>query len=411
MSGLYQIRGHSVHLRPHAAQDAVLSSDRRFTFMIAGTQSGKTSLGPWWLWRQVKRYGLGDYLAVTATYDLFKLKMLPELRTVFCDVLGVGEYQASDRVILLRNGSRLILRSANSPGGLESATAKAAWLDECGQDTFDLLAWEAVQRRLSLSQGPVLGTTTPYNLGWLKVEVFDRWQAGDPDYLVVQAESTVNPAFPAAEFERAQRIMPAWKFAMFYRGVFTQPAGLIYNDYTEAVHMVAPFPIPVEWPRYVGIDFGAVNTATVWLAEDVQRKAYYLYRETLEGGQSTKEHAAAAKRRAIGERVISWHGGAKGEVQPRLDWAAAGVQVQAPPFDDVEGGIDKVIALLREKRLFVFSDCKMTRDQLGRYARVLDDNGQVTEKIRDKETFHTLDALRYVVLGQTARGWSRSPAG
>ena len=32
-------------------------------------------------------------------------------------------------------------------GGLESATAKGAWLDECGQDDFDLAAWEAPSLR------------------------------------------------------------------------------------------------------------------------------------------------------------------------------------------------------------------------------------------------------------------------
>ena len=97
--------------------------------------------------------------------------------------------------------------------------------------------------------------------------------------------------------------------------------------------------------------------------------------------------------------MVAWHGGAKGETQPRLDWAAAGVPVQGPPFDDVESGIDKVVALWREKRLFVFSDCKGVRDELARYSRKVDQAGQVTTAIRDKETFHRLDALRYVAIG------------
>ena len=66
---------------------------------------------------------------------------------------------------------RIVLRSANAEGGLESLTGKAAVLDECGQDDFTLEAWEAIQRRLSLSRGRVLGGTTPYNLGWLKTQI------------------------------------------------------------------------------------------------------------------------------------------------------------------------------------------------------------------------------------------------
>ena len=254
---LYEIRDKELRLRfeRNRLQAEAWRSDRRFTFLIAGTQAGKTSFGPWWLWREIGQRGPGDYLAVTATYDLFKLKMLPEMLRVFCDLLGGGTYQATDRVIQGKDGSRIILRSANSPGGLESATAKAAWLDECGQDDFTLGAWEAVLRRLALSQGRVLGTTTPYNLGWLKTEVVDRWLAGDPDYMVVQGASTENPAFPLAEYERARRTMPAWKFAMFYQGLFERPAGLIYADFTDD-NLVDPFPIPAAWPRYVGITLG-----------------------------------------------------------------------------------------------------------------------------------------------------------
>ncbi len=361
----------------------------------------------------MQRRGLGDYLAVTSTYPLLQLKMLPEFLRLFDTTLHLGTWRASDRLFACHDGSRVIFGSATNSESLESATAKAAWLDEVGQDQFGLDAWQAVLRRLSIHQGRVLGTTSLYNMGWLKTEVFDRWTAGDPDYGVIQFESVLNPVFPRAEFERARKSLPDWKFALQYRAEFKRPAGLIYGDYIDEIgaHLVAPFEIPKEWPRYVGIDFGAVNTATMWLAEDVAKKAYYLYRETLEGGLSTKEHAAKAKERSASERVISWHGGSKGETQQRMDWQQAGVYVQEPPVDDVESGIDKVVALLREKRLFVFSDCKGTRDQLARYRRKVDAQGQTTDAIQDKETFHLLDALRYVTLGLRQSGslllWAR----
>ena len=38
---------------------------------------------------------------------------------------------------------------ANDPDSLESATAKAAWLDEAAQNKFKLDSWEAILRRLS----------------------------------------------------------------------------------------------------------------------------------------------------------------------------------------------------------------------------------------------------------------------
>ncbi len=377
---------------------------------------GRRPFGPWWLWREIRARGPGDYLAVTATFDLFKLKMLPEMLRVFEGILRIGRYWAGERVIEICEGAvpggrflaeraddpmwaRIILRSAKAEGGLESATANAAWLDEVGQDTFRLDSWEAVLRRLSLAEGRVLGTTTVYNLGWLKTEIYDPWREGDTDIEVVQFESILNPAFPRAEFERARRRLPAWKFNMFYRGQFARPAGLIYEDFNERVHLVRPFDIPPEWPRYVGIDFGAVHTALIWVAEDVARRAYYIYRESLQGGLTTVQHVQRALALAKGERVVGWWGGARGEKQQRWDWEAAGIAVQEPPVADVEAGIDRVIQLLREKRLFLFNTCRGLLEEFNTYSRELDERGEPTERIKDKEQYHRLDALRYVICG------------
>lgn len=395
---LVSVRNGKAILDLHRGQSKAWDSKRRFVFIIAGTQSGKTSFGSWWLYNEIRRCGPGDYLAVTATYDLFKLKMLPEMRRVFCELLPGWEWLAGERVIMSLDGqTRIILRSANSPEGLESATAKAAWLDECGQDAFRLESWEAVQRRLALNRGRVLGTTTPYNLGWLKAEVFDRWRRGDPDYQVVQFRSTMNPTFPVEEYERARQTLPGWKFRMFYNGEFTRPAGMIYEDYDENIHVVDPFGIPPEWPVYFGVDFGAVNTAKVWLAEDPEKNIYYLFQESLDGGMTTTQHADSTLKFATNHNVVAWAGGAKGETQQRMDWQAAGVPVQAPYISDVEGGIDRVTELLKTKRLFIFRTCSGILDEIGTYSRELDDSGKPTEKIKDKETFHRLDALRYCV--------------
>lgn len=419
MNNLYTIEGGKVSLHFHPGQQRAWDSEKRFVFIVAGTQGGKTSWGSWWLWREIQRNGAGDYIAATSSYDLFKLKMLPEIRNIFENVLKIGRFWAGEKIMELRNPEtgefqgarsddpsmwgRIILRSASAEGGLESATAKAAWLDELGQDEFRVTAWEAVLRRLSLSQGRVLGTTTPYNVGWLKQLIYDRWRQGDPDIDVIQFDSTLNPSFPQAEFERARATMPEWKFNMFYRGQFTRPAGMIYEDFIDDYrenggHKVKPFQLSTRFPRYVGVDPGAVNHATLWLAHDTEADIYYAYRETLEGGMSTSEHAGKAYEtaRANGENVVIHVVGQVSEVQQRLDWQAAGVtNVTEPPFRDVEAGIDKVIQLLREHRLFFFDDLTKTLDQLGSYARVLDDVGQSTDKIKDKERYHLLDCLRY----------------
>jgi hypothetical protein len=352
--------------------------------------------------------------------------MLPELKKVFEHTLGQSRFWSGDRIMELRNPEtgefeatksddpmwgRIIMRSADAEGGLESATAKAAWLDEVGQDKFTVTAWEAVQRRLSLSQGRVLGTTTPYNLGWLKQQVFDKWQRGAGEFEVIQYASTMNPNFPAEEFERARESLPGWKFRMFYQGLFERPAGMIYSDFVDKPreqggHKVDAFLPPREMPRYVGIDPGLENQGRVWVAWDTMSLCYYVYRAERPPRKSTREHAAdvLTTQSRHGENVVLWTVGAKSEEQFRLDWQAAGVNANEPPISDVEAGIDRVISLLRQHRLFFCEDdgnngMNRLLDEIATYSRVLDDNGEATSKIKNKEQYHLLDALRYAIAG------------
>lgn len=412
-SDLWTVHGDQLRLHFHKGQWQAWEAKARFIAMLAGTQGGKTSFGPLWLWREIQERGPGDYLAITSTYPLLKLKMLPEFLRFFQHTLGLGTWHAADRVFQFAGQpTRVIFGSAQNPESLESATAKGAWLDEAGQDQFRLESWEAILRRLSLAQGRCLMGTTLYNLGWLKTEIYDRWAAGDPNYAVVQFPSIINPSFPRVEYERAKATMPDWKFGLFYEGRYTRPAGMIYSCYQDKPreaggHLVKPFAIPAEWPRHVGVDFGAVNTALTWIAHDPQANVYYLYDESLSGGKTTKQHVAEAKARAEGANVRTWYGGAKSESQQRMDWAAEGIDLQEPVVIDVEAGIDRVFALLQTFRLYVFESCRGVRDEFGRYSREVTPTGDVLEKIKDKETFHRLDALRYNVQGVTAPqpGW------
>lgn len=399
------------HLNLHKGQKKAWLSERRFVVILAGTQSGKTVFLPWWLAREVERCGAGDYLAVTASFDLFRVKFLRSIREVFEHILKRGRYWAGDKVMELADPEgkfwaekasdpmwgRILLRSASAGSGLESATANAAILDEAGMDEFGLEEFEAVLRRLSIAQGRVLIGTTIYNLGWLKTQLYDRWLAGDQNIEVVQFHSKDNPAFPPEEQERAKASMPAWRYRMFYEGEFSKPAGMIYEDFDETLHTCQPFEIPQGWPLYFGHDFGGANTAVVWLVHDVDADRFFVVRESLEGGKSTREHVRALREATHGLNTVAAWGGAPSEGQFRWDWTAEGWEISEPPIKDVEPGIDRVTQLLKERRIQVFKTCTGLLDEFGSYRRKLDANGQPTEEIQDKRSYHRLDSLRYCV--------------
>ncbi|HMM98534.1 MAG TPA: hypothetical protein PKC99_05970 [Anaerolineales bacterium] len=425
-----------LRLHFHPGQARAWLSRRRHVLVLAGTQGGKTSFGPWWLHREIyggynwPGRGGGDYLAVTSNFDLFKLKMLPELRMIFEEVLGLGRYWAGDRVIELRNPNngqfsagnhikgwgRIILRSAVAASGLESATAKAAWLDEVGQDEWDVTSWEAILRRLSLYQGRSLGTTTVYNSGWLKHEFYDRWMSNDPDYDVVQFPSFVNPSFPRQEFESAKKRLPTWRFKMFYLGEFSKPAGLVYEDFTDDM-VIEPVEIKPHWPIVVGLDFGGVHNASVYIAENTDKSPseFYAYAEYIDGHMPISDIVKLTQER-IGPREykvkvgsqeksmlrrVTIIGGAGSEDVWRQEWAKNGLYVHRPPVGDVEVGILSVIEVIKAGRFYVFRSCPGLRHEFNTYRRLTAADGTVSDTIVDKATFHRLDAVRYAFVTGT----------
>lgn len=417
---LVTIKDGTLTVHCHPGQGQAWESTRRIVAVIAGTQSGKSSWGPHWLYREIQRCGQGDYLVVTPTYPLLELKALPEFLRLFSQWMHAGTYTGSPSRQFRFSpvgckrlwpktydphgpDTRVIFGYASDPDSLEAATAKAAWLDEAGQRKFKLASWEAILRRLSIAQGRILITTTPYDLGWLKQTIWDKWKANDPDIDVIRFDSTENPKFPRAEFERARRDLPQWKFDLFYRAIFTRPGGLIYDSFNESVCKIPRFALPNSWPRYLGLDFGGVNTAGIFYAREPSGRLY-AYREYHAGGRTAAEHAYYLRQ---GEPMIPiCVGGSGSEGQWRQEFAAGGLvnhemspglPVHEPDISDVEVGIDRVYGAHKRNEIFIFDDLSGYLEQKATYSRVINAAGETTSEIEDKDTYHFLDAERYIV--------------
>lgn len=392
-----------LRLNLHPGQTKVWLSNSQIVCLQCGTGYGKTCLGPHWLQNEMDQMGPGDYLAVTATFPLLRLKMLPELQYVFETLLHWGEWKASDKIFDSHEklhgapAYRIIVGSAVNPESLESATAKAAWLDEAGQHQFSRGAWEAIQRRLNIARGRIFITTTPYEFGWYKSEVYDRWRQGDPNISIIQGDSIENPTFPIESYERAREILPRWKFNMFYRGVFEKPAGLIYDAFDEDICAIPRFKLSDGWPRYVGHDFGPNNTAAIWFAQDPGTGFLYVYRTYLDGGLSAYDHAQKFKALSTGENIIKRVGGANAEAGWRESFSAAGWPISNPREHGVEVGINMVYGWHQQNKLFVFNDMHEYLDEKLSYSRELDENYEATDKIDNKSSYHILDAERYIL--------------
>ncbi len=420
----------------HKGQTKVRRSKARFTFMIGSPQSGKTCFGPLWLSDRIAEFGGGDYLAVSSTYDLFKLTMLPELLKTFeggeiADKDGraisykvnSGRYWAGLRLIELAENlspgkfwakkendpmwGRIILRSAEAKGGLVSATAKAAWVDEPGTQEFVREAWDNIKDRVAITRGPILGTGTIYCMNWMKSEIYLPWKRGDKTIDIIQVDALQNPAFPIEEYQIAKETLPSWKFNMKYRGIYDTPAGLIYDSFNEELCKIKNFRIPNHWPVSSGHDFGGANPGALFYAQvkfplledappHLRQNDYVVWREYLPGsGRSISEHVFEFKKITEGYNVVKRVGGSPQEDEIRQGYSAFGWHISAPKISSVEMGIDRVYALHKKNMVWVFNDLINYIDEKQTYSRELDENYNPTEKIADKQRYHLMDCDRY----------------
>ena len=99
------------------------------------------------------------------------------------------------------------------------------------------------------------------------------------------------------------------------------------------------------------------------------------------------------------ETIWRWFGGGPSEHQARVDWSGWGLPLEAPGVTDVWAGIDRVSQLFRSRVLFIHKGCIGLLSEIGTYRRVVDKNSMPTDAIENKESFHLLDCLRYMVTG------------
>jgi hypothetical protein len=396
----------------HAGQKKAWASNAREVAIIAGTRAGKTALDAHWALREIQRTGLGGII-VGPTFRLMDKLLIP---TCLAAWSGMGTWSASKYCFTFneRGLAMLGVKQASvwfgygeDPDSLESFRAGWAILDEAGQDKFSLAAKEAIDRRLAQDQGRTLYTTTPYEWNWFKLRVWDR--RGDPvaGIAVFNYESRDNPIFPVEEWDRQQALMPPWRFDMMYRGLFTRPAGLIYDCVTPE-NVCPRFEIPKAWKRFPGVDFGNVNTAAVLIAAEREKLGVdkwgeptgrlFLYRSYKRAGDDARTHCEAI---SAGEpRTLM---GAGGNANTESGWRQAfrshGVILLEPLENarDVEVQIQCVYEALKTDQLIIFEDESGVLDEMYSFSRELDENGEPTKKIKDEARYHYLAALRYVI--------------
>jgi len=278
-------------IKLHKYQTQAWRSKKRVVVCAAGIQSGKTHVGPVWLWRLICRNNLdGNYILCAPTYKIIKQASLPKLLGF---IKQFGTYKAGDGEFHVAGGKAIIyIRSLDNPEAMEGIPdVKGIWLDEGGMITR--YAWENVEGRAARLQAQILVTTTPYALNWLfqLYEDIRRGVRDDAEFVIWKSKD--SPYFPDEEYERQKKILDPRRFMMKYDGVFGRMEGLVY----ENVMYVKPLPMPAGTKYYAGVDWGYTDPFAMVIRAVTPTGDHYQISEFYKTGMTINEIVDVCKAR------------------------------------------------------------------------------------------------------------------
>lgn len=377
-------------IKLHRWQDKAIFAPQRFRALVAGLQSGKTVAGAVWSRIQFDANPKDSGLICAPTYKILTQSTLPKFFELNPDFKRF--YKKGDSEILIPNRGTIFIRSTENPNVIEGMTLKWAWADEAGQMKLD--AWINLQGRLSILEGSLFCTTTPYTLNWLYTDFYEQWKKGNKDYLVVQFRSCDNPYFPREEYERVKATMDPRTFRRRYDGLFEKMEGLVYEDFMPSVHIIEPRKIDFK-EVIEGTDWGFTNPAAIAVIGIDHDNSFYLIDEFYKREKTTAEIIVKQKE-FTKEYNIRMHYPDPAEPDRLEEMRREGIYPREvnKAKDSINHGIDKVRELLRRGQLKVFNTCKYTIEEFSTYHYPEDDKEEPI-----KEDDHLMDAIRYAIYG------------
>lgn len=323
------------------------------------------------------------------------------------------------------NGSVIVVGGMDKPEKVLSAEYDLVFADEATELTET--DWETIGTRLRngvLSWQQQIAACNPGPpTHWLKQRA-DRGQMvmlnsrhrDNPAY--VNTDGSLTPA--GVDYMAKLDGLTGVRRLRYRDGAWAAAEGLIYEGWDDSIHLLDPFRIPREWPRWISVDFGFTNPFVMqWWAEDPDGRLI-LYREIYHSKRLVEDHARQAR------KAMVWPNGKWREPKPRAvicdhdaeDRATLekhlGLKTTAA-IKKVSPGIQAVTSRLKpagdgRPRVFIMRGALLERDpvleeakkpasteeELPGYVWAVKPGGTAPEAPL-KENDHGCDAMRYVV--------------
>lgn len=271
---------------PYPTQALFHASQATYRAFIGGFGNGKSMCGAAEM--LVNAVELPGSKWVVARYDWGSLANTSW--QVLLDIIPKGFIaSATSRppVINLVNGSQIIGYNLKkrSKAQMRSLQLSGAWLDEVNEDGITEEHFkELIGRcRSPKGRGRIWMTGNPAGRNWVYqrffAHQFDSLAKKWPDHEGFRARTQENKHLPEVYLQHMRDNYDEEWLAKFMEGDFDVFEGQILDNFRTDIHVIDPFPIPREWPRFRALDHGlTAPTACLWAACDFQGRLY-IYNE------------------------------------------------------------------------------------------------------------------------------------
>ena len=283
-------------------QYEVSSCNKRFRVLISGRRFGKTYL----CITEMMKYASKPNQKIWYVAPTFKMAKeicwsnLKEMLNQFNWIEDINETTLTIRI--RKTNSTISLKGADNYDALRGTGLNFLILDEFADIPEE--AWTEVLRPTisdKYANGKVLFVGTPKGYGNWSYDMFQRGQAGDPEWKSWKYTTIEGGQVEPHEIEQAKKDLDARSFRQEYEASFETYAGVVYYNFDRAKN-VKPVPFDQNAVIHIGMDFN-IDPMSACLFY-VKQGVSYFFKEIVIYSSNTQEMIDEITRQYDPKKVI-----------------------------------------------------------------------------------------------------------